>query len=169
VTHMSLWVGKKLFHILLFAVGISLCSAAPVAISSDEDCNKDINTFLDCNNARVIKYLTKLTKKDVGNVLKGVPLSDGTVELRGYAFLGEAKGLDKGVHLYVVEFKKQRSAYIWVDENGNELLLPSCLDSVSFESAYVLSGDVYTWKAVQPGHGVVHAMCLKDLWINKLK
>ena len=146
-----------------------LLSAAPVASSSDKDCNKDINAFLNCNNPRVVEYLVKLTPKDIGKVLAGVSLSDGTIELKGYTFLGEAKAIANGVHLYVFEFNKQRCAYIWVDENGTDLPLPSCPESISFESAYVLSGDVYTWKAVQPGHGIVHAMCVDDLWMNKLK
>ena len=145
-----------------------LLSVAPVALSSDKDCNKDIDAFLNCNNPRVLKYLAKLTTKDIGKVLTGVPLTDGTIELKGYTFLGEAKGIDKRVHLYVFEFKKQRSAYIWVDENGTELPLPSCPESISFESAYVFSGDVYTWKAVQPGHGIVHVMCIEDSWLKKL-
>jgi len=154
---------------LFVIVGTGLLSAAPIALSSDKDCNKDVKTFLDCNNPRVRKYLASLTRKDIGKVLKGVHLTDGTIELKGYIFLGEARGIDKGVHLYVLELKKQRSAYIWVDENGTELPLPSCPESISFESAYVLSGDVYTWKAVQPGHGLVHAMCVADSWLKKLK
>lgn len=161
---------KKINHILLsVVVGMCLLSSASTAFSSDEDCNKDVEAFLDCNNPRVKKLLTALTTKDIGKVLKGVRLTDGTMELQGYTFLGEVKGIAKGVHLYIFEFKKQREAYIWTEEKGDELLLPRCPESVSFESAYVLSGDVYTWKALQPGHGVVHAMCVKPSWMTKLK
>jgi len=139
------------------------------AFSSDKDCSKNIDTFLDCNNLKVISYLKKLTNADIGKVLKGLQLTDGTSVLKNYTFIGKADGIVKGAHLYVFEFKRQRSAYIWIDKTGSELLLPRCLESVSHESAYVLSGDVYTWKALQPGHGVVHAMCLEDSWIQKLK
>jgi hypothetical protein len=136
--------------------------------ASNDKCDDNLEDWLNYNNPRVIKYLLSFTKNDVGKVVKGVLLTDGTKEMQGYVFVGEAKGLGKGVHLYIFEYKKQRSAYVWVDEGGTELFLPECPDKVSFESAYVLSGDVYTWEAVQPGHGVVHVMCLKDLWLRKL-
>jgi hypothetical protein len=139
------------------------------ASPADEDCNKDVDTFDSCNNPKVIKYLEKLTKKDKGITLKGVRLTDGTIELKGYIFLVEAKNVGKGVHLYIFSFKKYRIAYIWIDEDGTELNLPSCPQSVSFESTYGLSGDVYTFAALQPGHGVVHTMCVKKEWLKKLE
>jgi hypothetical protein len=160
---------KKLF-LVFYSFVIAMCVLpAPVALSSDKDCNKDVEAFLQCNNPRVSKYLARLTTKDIGKVLTGVRLTDGSTELKGYTFLGEARDITKGAHLYIFKFKKHRSAYIWVDEKGTELPLPSCPESVSFESAYVLSGDVYTWKALQPGHGIVHVMCIDDLWMNKIK
>ena len=160
---------KKLL-LVFYSFVIAMCLLpAPVALSSDKDCNKDIEAFLNCNNPRVSKYLTRLTTKDIGKVLTGVRLTDGSIELKGYTFLGEAKDIAKGVHLYIFKFKKHRSAYIWVDEKVTEFPLPICPESVSFESAYVLSGDVYTWKDLQPGHGIVHSMCIDDLWMKKIK
>lgn len=145
-----------------------LCSAL-AASSSDNKCNKDIEAFLNCNNPRVIKYLTALTKKDIGKVLNGVSLTDRTVVLKGYTFLGEAKGIGKGVHLFIFKFRANRVAYLWVEENGMKLDLPICPKVVSFESAYILSGDVYTWKVAQPGHGLVQTMCVKEEWMKKIK
>jgi hypothetical protein len=160
---------KKINHILSSVViGMCLLSSPLSAFSSDEGCNKDIEAFLKCNNPRVIEFLTALSSKDIGKKLKGVRLTDGTVELRSFTFLGEAKGIAKGVHLYIFKYKKHREAYIWTDEKGDELPLPRCPESVSSESAYVLSGDVYTWKALQPGHGIVHSMCVKPSWITKI-
>ncbi|MFH1704233.1 MAG: hypothetical protein ABIB41_12570 [Nitrospirota bacterium] len=133
-------------------------------------CDNDLEEWLKCINPIVTKYLLHLTQNDTGRIVKGVLLTDGTKEMQGYIFLGEAKGLGKGVHLYIFEYKKQRSAYVWIDEGGTELLLPNCPDIPEedlFESAYVLSGDVYTWAAVQPGDDVVHVMCVKDSWVRK--
>ena len=58
-----------------------LLSATPVT-SSDKDCNKDIDAFLNCNNPRVLEYLAKLTPKDIGKVLTGVRLTDAHNGLR---------------------------------------------------------------------------------------
>ena len=155
--------------LLLAFAGVILFSVALAFSASDENCNKDIEAFLKCNNPTVIKYLTALTKRDIGKILKGVRLTDGSMTLKGHTFLGEAKGIGRGVHLFIFEINKNRVAYLWVDENGTALDLPVCPQSVSFESAYGLSGDVYTWKAAQPGHGVVQTMCIKKEWLKKIK
>ena len=139
--------------------------------ASNNKCGDNLEDWLNCNNPGVIKYFFSLTKNDVGKVVKGVLLTDGTKEMQDYIFLGEAKGLGKGVHLYIFEYKKRRAAYVWVDKGGTELLLPNCPDIPEedlFESAYGLAGDVYIWAAVQPDHGVVHVMCVKDSWLRKL-
>lgn len=161
---------KKHYPIFLSTiVGLFLLFSSSIAISSDKDCNKDIKTFLDCNNPKVIKYLTALTKKDIGKPLKGVLLTDESICLKNHVFLGEVKDMGQGVHLFVFKFKNNLLAYLWIEENGTKLNLPDCPESVSFESAYVLSGDVYTWKAAQPGDGVIETMCVKEEWIEKLK
>ena len=155
--------------LLLAFAGLILFSAAIAYSSTDDECSKDIEAFLNCNNPKVIKYLTALTRKDIGKILNGVRLADGSMTLKGHTFLGEAKGIGRGVHLFIFKFNKNRVAYLWVDENGTAIDLPVCPQSVSFESSYVLSGDVYTWKAAQPGHGVVQTMCIKKEWIKKIK
>jgi len=121
------------------AFGCGIVLSALTVFSSDEDCNRDLGAFLDCNNPKVISYLTTLERADIGKVLKGVQLTDGTIALKDYKFIGKAVGIGKGVSLYVVEFEKHRSAYIWIDRTGTELPVPRCPESVSFESAYVLS------------------------------
>ncbi len=60
--------------------------------ASDEKCNADLDTFLNCNNLKLMKYLAGLTKKDVGKVISGVRLTDGAMVLKGHIFLGRAKG-----------------------------------------------------------------------------
>ena len=125
-------------------------------------CNDNLDEWLKCNNTRVINYLKSLSDNNINKIVKGVLLSDGTKEMQGYVFLGKAKGLGKGIHLYIFEHKKKRSAYVWIDKNGTELTIPKCSEKVSSESAYVLSGDVYTWAAVQPGDDVVHIMCIDN-------
>ena len=128
-----------------------------------------MEAFLTCNNPKVIEYIKTLTKKDIGKVLDGARLTDGTMTLKGHTFIGEAKDIGRGVHLFIFKYMKNQVAYLWVDEKGTAIDLPVCPQSVSFESSYVLSGDVYTWKAAQPGHGVVQTMCVKKEWIKKIR
>jgi hypothetical protein len=116
--------------------------------------------------------LKKLSENDIGTNLKGVTLTDGRKVLSRHNYLGEAKGLGKGVHLYVFEYKGRKLAFLWVDPKGDELSLPSCPDWISedaHESSYVLSGDVYTWTAAQPGHGVIQVTCVKDSWLKAIR
>lgn len=153
----------------VIVAGIYFLFVPPTFSASNENCNKDLEAFLNCNNPKVMKYLTALTKKDIGKVLNGVRLTDGTMELKGSIFLGEAKGIGKGIHLFIFKIKTNRVAYLWIEDNGTELNLPRCPVSVSHESAYVLSGDVYTWKAAQHGHGVIQTMCIKEEWMKQIK
>ena len=136
------------------------------------DCEGDLGKWLACNNPRVIQYLEKLSPNDVDTDLEGVSLTDGRNVLGGHRYLGEAKGLGKGVHLYVFEYKGRKLAFLWIDCEGNELSLPSCPDLPSedtYESSYVLSGDVYTSNLAQPGHGVIQVMCVQDSWLKAIK
>ena len=141
-------------------------------IAKANDCTGDLGKWLACNNPRVIQYLEKLSPNDVGTDLKGVTLTDGRNVLGGHRYLGEARGLGEGVHLYVFEYKARKLAFLWIDLKGNELSLPFCPDLPSednYESSYVLSGDVYTWKAAQPGDGVIQVTCVKDSWLKAIK
>ena len=141
-------------------------------IANANDCDADLDKWLACNNDLVIQYLKRLGPNDVGTDLKGVTLTDGRDVLRGHRYLGEARGLGKGTHLYVFEYKGRKSAFLWIDPKGNELPLPSCPDWVSedaYESSYVLSGDVYTWRVAQPGYGVIQVMCVKDSWLKAIR
>lgn len=150
------------------AVVAAICLISTLAFSaSDDRCNADLDEYLNCNNQRVMKYLTALTKKDVGKVIDGVRLTDGDTVLKGHTFLGEAKGMGKGVRLFIFKYKRNHVAYLWVEQNGAEFDLPDCPKSVSDESAYVLSGDVYTWKAAHPGDGVIETPCVKEEWLKK--
>jgi len=149
--------------LLGFGCALLIMSVAGAGGAADP-CNVNLEAFLKCNNPRVIGYLTSLSDVDVGTVLQGVVLTDNTAHLNGAKFLGQLKGLPPGAHVYVVEKDGRQTAYAWVQATGSPLPIPSCPESVSFESAYVLSGDVYTWKDLQPGHGVVEVMCLAPQW-----
>ncbi len=143
------------------------CIAAPSWGTAADPCGANLGVWLECNNPRVINYLNGLGPGDVGTNVKGVALSDGSMELAGITYLGPAKQTPYGVHLFIFERDKHKIAYLWVEKGAKEFELPSCPKSVSFESAYVLSGDVYTWKAAQPGDGVIRVACIAPKWAAK--
>jgi hypothetical protein len=138
-------------------------------------CDVDLDAWLACNNPRAIRYLSSLSDADVGKVLTGVKLTDAKVAAKGYRLIALPKTA-KGVHIVVVRRPSESAvdaadgflpagegAFIWVDPGGAEVPLPECPRS-AFENQYVLSGDVYTWNAVQPGHGVVEVGCINPEW-----
>ncbi|MEJ2066494.1 MAG: hypothetical protein P8Y09_00725 [Deltaproteobacteria bacterium] len=121
------------------------------------------------NNQILISYLQKLSKENIGDILDDVCRADGRVVLRGYIYLGKAENIGKGVHLYIFKFKNQHRAMAWVDEDGFELLFPTCPDEISGETAYTLGEEVYTERTLKPGDGIVEIMCVKPSWLQKLE
>ncbi len=129
----------------------------------ESPCDANLGAWLSCNNPRVIRYLSKLSAKHVGTVLAGVELTDGTKVLEGCRFIGRVKGISRGVNVFAFESDRGRIAYAWVEKGATPLPLPKCKGAIP-GSAYVLSGDVYTSKALQPGNGVVQVACLDPDW-----
>ena len=149
---------KSRWIVLLFSLALGREGAA-----LQTSCDTDLQAWLACNNPRVIRYLSNLSERDLRTTLSGVKLSDGSVVLGGYRFLARIKGLAAGVHVYLVEHKGNDFAYAWVGEGGTPVPLPQCPEAFP-ASVYVLSGDVYTWKELQPGHGVVKVLCVGPKW-----
>lgn len=132
--------------------------------SGNEACNIDLTEWLKCNNPIVEKYLTSLNKTDIGKTLAGVNLTDKTKELEGYIFLGKVINVPSYVKAYLFEVKEQKVSYLWVEADGKEFSIPRCGNGALPLSPYVLSGDVYTWAKVQPGHGVIKLNCPPAEW-----
>lgn len=130
-----------------------------------------LGDWLQTNTPRVVNYLTSLGPADIGKQVAGIELSDGSVVLGGYKYLGTAVGLGKGVHVYLFSHKQKKYAYIWIDPTGEKLPLPDCSEldqEMTGKGSYVLSGDVYTWKYVRPGDGVVFNVCPKKSWFTAI-
>lgn len=130
-----------------------------------------LGDWLQTNNPRVIKYLSNLGPANIGKEVSSIELSDGTVVLDGYKYLGAAVGLGKGVHVYIFSHKQKQYAYIWIDPTGEKLLLPDCSESdpeITGNGSYVLSGDIYTWKYVRPGDDLVVNECPRKSWLTAI-
>jgi hypothetical protein len=126
--------------------------------------DKGDDEYRACADHTVSRRLESLSDTDIGAVIPGVPISKSFTALRGVKFMGRVRGLGPGRHVYVFEERRRRKAYAWLDKGATPLTLPRCPDAVSPESAYGLTGDVYTWKALQAGHGVVKLMCTTPSW-----
>ncbi len=135
-----------------------------VVVSGNQDCNTNLDAWLDCNNPPVIAYLNSLRVSDIGKSLKGVVLSDNTLALAGLTFLGQVNKVPSGVHLFLFKQGEHPVAYLWVEKDAKEFELPTCEEWGPPGSAHVLSGDVYTWDAAQPAHGVIQVDCVAKLW-----
>jgi hypothetical protein len=121
------------------------------------------------DNPHVIKYLKGLTSADIGKKLKGIKLSDRSITLKNHIFLETIRSTKNKFTVYIFRNKAKKVAYAWVEPNGRPLPIPSCPPNYEEEGQYVLSGDIYTWKNVQPGDGVVIIECVTEKWINEIK
>lgn len=154
-------------NIIVFLIACILCVNPAFGGMFDEECPEwDYGCR---NNQILISYLQKLSKENIGDILEGVRRAEGGVMLRGYVYLGKVQNVGKGVHLYIFKFKNQHRAIAWVDLYGVEVPLPTCPDEISPESAYTLGNEVYTFRALEPGYGIVEVMCVKPSWLQKLE
>ena len=124
---------------------------------------------MDLDNPRVITYLSKLKESDVGKKVKGIKLSDGTVELKGSEYLGYKHLTDKKQHIYLFRDEDGVRAYAWVDTGGKPLAVPPDKSGSPGEGAYILSGDIYTYPVVEGGDGLVILSGATPEWFAKLK
>jgi hypothetical protein len=140
---------------------VPLFAAQKVPESLDEQ--------LALDNPRVIKYLNGLTLSGVGKTLKGIKLSDQGIALKNHIFLEKIHSTKNKFTVYVFRHKAKTIAYAWVESKGKPLPIPACPSNYQEEGQYILSGDVYTWKDVNPGDGVVILECVTKKWIDEIK
>jgi hypothetical protein len=125
---------------------------------ASEGREKTLGDWLAKNNPRVTSFLAALRAEQRGSKLKGIVLTDQTKVLGGYTYVGQLPDAGPGAHVYLFSRSRRVVAYLWVDRGGAPLSLPKCpVDEP--EPATVLSGDIYTWKQVQPGDSVVVFEC----------
>ncbi len=151
----------RVLGIVLLLLSVPLFAAQKVPETLDEQ--------LSIDNSRVMKYLNSLTSSDIGKKLKGIKLSDQSIVLKNHIFLEKIYSTKNKSTVYVFRDKAKMVAYAWVEKTGRPLPIPPCPSNYKEEGQYVLSGDVYTWKAVEPGDGVVVLECVTKKWINEIK
>jgi hypothetical protein len=126
-----------------------------LSISASSAEERTLGEQLAIDNPKVVAYLEKLTDSDVGKKVKGVRLSDGSIELKGCVFLGSHVNTAKKQHIYTFRSDGHEVSYIWIDKGGSSLAVPPDPNDESGENASILSGDVFTSPRVEPGDGVI--------------
>ncbi len=143
---------------IVCSVLASIVLGVPAAWATE--CEQNIEDWLAANNARVIAFLRALPPGAVGSTVPGVKLSDGRRVLTRHKYLGQVIDPGAGAHVYLFSDRGKRVAYVWVDASGAPLPVPECeTRPTDDEPKNVLSGDVYTFKDVQPGDGIVVFHC----------
>jgi len=129
-----------------------------------------LGDWLAKNNPLVINYLQGFADRTIGSKVDGVVLSDGQVVLRGDTYLGRIQNVVPGAHVYLFTHDNKPIAYVWVEPGGTPLELPRCPNPSpqDDEPQNVLSGDIYTWKHVQPDRMVVIASCPGRAWLDRV-
>lgn len=154
-----------LFAFIILSASLLMCNPSIILAM-------DLGEWLSTYNPKVVSYLEDLSDDQIGKSLKGVAIDDlkdtviddDKLELHGAVYLGKTSGTPEGAYIYLFNVGGAKVAYAWVDENGRSLTLPRCEDKHPFENVTVLSGDVYTWKELQPGDGPVIVYCPSEQW-----
>ena len=131
-----------------------------------------LKDVLDFENPRVIKRLTDIENMGTGYREPGISLCDGQKVLSAWVFKQSIHPPCTGQHIYIFEEDHALRAVIWIETNGKAASVPPCpLDDCRniAEAAHVISGDIYTWKEVQPGDGIVLLQYPTKKWVEGLK
>lgn len=102
--------------------------------------------------------------------LAGITLCDGSVLFRNWVLIGRVSGLDPTQFVFLFKDGSKLRAVAWVGPGGQPLPIPECrtVSTCGPEPSgpSVISGDVYTWKAVRPGEEVVIVWYPPDSWAS---
>ena len=131
-----------------------------------------LGNWLKINEPKVISYLQLLSAKDKGNIQKGVRLSDGTVELKGFKFAGKTEYVSKSIIIYTfLDRKNEPISYLWMSKDGKPFPLPECSgEDPRYKwpgwAGSDLAGEVYTYRDVHFGHGIIKTRCVPTSWLK---
>ena len=145
-----------------------------VTLSFESSAEMMLGEWLKINEPKVISYLSSLTSDDRGKKLTGVKLSDGTILLNGNTYLGNINNKKNKSFIYIFNTKKYGNiAYIWVLKGGIKIPLPPCVGTDPRNQwpgwgGAGISGEVYTYKDVNPNYGIVTTHCVPSSWLSEV-
>jgi hypothetical protein len=112
-----------------------------------------------------IEYLRTLPDSAIGQPMAGIVLADGQRWLEGFVYRGVVPVEHPGMHVVsVVPPLERPETLVWIDEGGEPWLLPECGGDLVGIRARTIAGEVYTWKALRPGSGIVRTACPPEDW-----
>ncbi len=113
-----------------------------------------------------IEYLRTLPDERIGQPLAGIPLSDGRRWLEGFVYYGAVDVEHPGMHVVGLASPAGEPLVLaWIDEEGEPWPLPDCAAEQKGVRARTLAGQVYTWRALRPGDGLVWPTCPPEAWL----
>ncbi len=114
-----------------------------------------------------VEYLRTLPDDRVGQTLNGIPLSDGQRWLEGFVYYGAVEVDHPGMNVVALASPVgEPTALTWIEEDGEPWELPECGGQLTGVRARTLAGQVYTWRALRPGGGIVQPMCPPEAWLS---
>jgi len=116
-----------------------------------------------------IEYVRTLPDDLIGQPLAGIPLSEGGRWLEGFVYEGVVRVNHPGMQVVELTAPDGTSTtLVWIDEGGEPWLLPGCGTGDGGSKvgvrARTISGEVYTWKSLRPGAGLVAVQCPPAVW-----
>lgn len=140
-------------------LGIFLSLVAFSAWAVEVCPTNNLGDFLDQENPRVITFIQSLDTAVDQSPLPGFRLCNGDVLFKGWRFIGLARGLRAGQHVYLFSHGKAYRAVAWVDRGANPLLIPTCPSHLDCrnqpEGQNDIAGEVYTYKYLEPDSGPI--------------
>lgn len=116
-----------------------------------------------------IEYLNTLPDTRIGEPLEGLPFGSEERWLAGFVYHGEVRVDHPGLRVVALaDPLGEPVRLVWVEDGGEPWSLPSCgtdsgVDKVGVR-ARDIAGEVYTWKSLAPGAGIVKLACPPPDW-----
>ena len=114
-----------------------------------------------------IEYLRTLPDAKIGTILPGIALADGERWLEGFRLLGHVDTGHPGLHVVVLvpPDTGEPLTLMWIEPDGEAWPLSVCsAEEEPGIRARTLSGEIYTWKSLQPGGGIISYACPPNDW-----
>ena len=122
--------------------------------------------WYDQNAVILTDYLDTLPARQIGHPLTGIMLSDGEHWLAGEIYLGIPADLPEGVNVRLLKNGVRVTAYIWLEEGAKPLSLTPCKNGPQRGiRARRAGGGTFTWRTLQPDHGLVYTICPPPSWL----
>jgi len=118
------------------------------------------------NEPLIKAYLQSLPNSAIGKSLPGIRLSDGSLWLGEYTYLGPGLKTPPGLFVRLVENQQILYAYMWMEEGADPFMLTPCSDGPQRGiRARKAGGGAFAWKQLNAKEGVIYTECPPADWL----